>query len=599
MDLVPQNRTSTRSNEILCNNMLKSTYKPSSNISPPLPSGWTEHKAPSGHTYYYNATTQESTYTRPSTVPSPPGLAPTGPAISLSDPHAANTFMRNYNHEHLAYQASLKTQREASRRERESRPKPQPFDKPKRKVSIPGCEPWLLVYTKYGRRFVYNPTKDASYWRIPEKIMKGVIELDIRGVKDKADNVSQDSGKNSPFKNTQEQPAKGKGISAQQEKEKNEDQDSSDYEEIEVTDSEREEENRGSDVDHPSKRQRTEEPADEGPVEFGEDDFAAQIAAMDEYAVDADAYDNNDEANQVDLEHEPELSEEDAVQLFHDLLFDYKISPYSSWDKIIEDGKIIPDSRYLVLSTMKARREAFDAWSRLRIREIKEARASEVRKDPRGSYLQFLLEKAPPGGEGKNKLLYWPEFKRKHRKEEVMRDHSRLSEKEKEKLYRDYIARLKTPVQARQGELTALLKAQPLSILNRGTTVPDNLPSVVCTDVRFVVLDPKIRDPLVQAYVQSLPPASKEGEQKRQRCEVGEVNEMKKAQLDREKRQRALKEREEAVAARKKREQHTLSRERAFLRQEEREVEAAMYIDSRKGLLTQLKQPDLGKEEQL
>jgi len=41
--------------------MLKSTHK--SVAPPPLPEGWTEHKAPTGHSYYYNAATKQSTYT--------------------------------------------------------------------------------------------------------------------------------------------------------------------------------------------------------------------------------------------------------------------------------------------------------------------------------------------------------------------------------------------------------------------------------------------------------------------------------------------------------------------------------------------------------
>lgn len=31
----------------------------------PLPAGWTDHKTPSGHTYYYNSATGESSWTRP------------------------------------------------------------------------------------------------------------------------------------------------------------------------------------------------------------------------------------------------------------------------------------------------------------------------------------------------------------------------------------------------------------------------------------------------------------------------------------------------------------------------------------------------------
>src|SRR5271169_1637501 len=35
----------------------------------PLPPGWTEHTAPTGHKYYYNATTKKSTYKRPTDTP--------------------------------------------------------------------------------------------------------------------------------------------------------------------------------------------------------------------------------------------------------------------------------------------------------------------------------------------------------------------------------------------------------------------------------------------------------------------------------------------------------------------------------------------------
>jgi hypothetical protein len=42
---------------------------------PPLPPGWTEHTAPKGHKYYYNASLKKSTYKRPteeSQISAPP-----------------------------------------------------------------------------------------------------------------------------------------------------------------------------------------------------------------------------------------------------------------------------------------------------------------------------------------------------------------------------------------------------------------------------------------------------------------------------------------------------------------------------------------------
>ncbi|KAJ5665806.1 uncharacterized protein N7477_008254 [Penicillium maclennaniae] len=59
--------------------MLKSTYT----APPPLPPGWSEHRAPSGHLYYYNAATKQSTYTRPKEQPSQPAPPAPDPAQSL------------------------------------------------------------------------------------------------------------------------------------------------------------------------------------------------------------------------------------------------------------------------------------------------------------------------------------------------------------------------------------------------------------------------------------------------------------------------------------------------------------------------------------
>src|SRR2546423_10282055 len=70
--------------------MLRSTYKPallpttSSELS--LPPGWSEHKAPSGHSYYYNATTKQSTYTRP--------VAPKTPVLPIDFDATAPSFSR-------------------------------------------------------------------------------------------------------------------------------------------------------------------------------------------------------------------------------------------------------------------------------------------------------------------------------------------------------------------------------------------------------------------------------------------------------------------------------------------------------------------------
>lgn len=201
---------------------------------------------------------------------------------------------------------------------------------------------------------------------------------------------------------------------------------SEEYEEVEVTDDE--------DAENPSKRQKTEEDIFDQPVEFNEDDIAYQLAAMGhDYGLDPGEYGGGEGE---DLEEGAEglaLTEQDSSALFKDMLNDHHINPYNPWDKIIEASHIIEDDRYIVLPNMKSRKEVWGEWSWERILRLKEQREKEEKKDPRIPYLSFLQTHATP-------KLYWPEFRRKYKKEAEMRD-PKLSDKEREKWYRDYMNR--------------------------------------------------------------------------------------------------------------------------------------------------------------
>ncbi|KAK0617618.1 hypothetical protein B0T14DRAFT_396722, partial [Immersiella caudata] len=543
--------------------MLKSTYVPSAASQQPLPSAWSEHKAPTGHTYYYNAETKESTYKRPVAAPSAP-LPALPPLVNLSDPNVANAFMSQY--------AAPPPQQHGGRGGFgagggrggfQPRPKPQPVDKPKSKVAIPGCEPWILVYTKYGRRFAYNPIKNASYWRIPEKLMPAILELDQARIRQKAiGDTSKQEGE--PGEATASLGPMAKHTS---EKEQPHDYDSSEYEEVEVTDDEGDGD--GAEGSAP-KRQRTEEPGYDQPAEFTEADIAAQLAAMNaEYGSDMD-YDNPDDDEYDDT---PPLSDADARALFKDLLDDFKINPYSPWEKLIEEGKVIPDPRYTVLPTTRARKEVWEEWSREKITHLKALRATEEKKDPRIPYLAFLAEHATP-------KLYWPEFRRKYKKEAPLKD-TKLSDKDRERWYREHINRLKLPQSALKSDVKKLLESVPLAQLNN-QTLTSHLPSQVLSDIRYISLPASIRDPFIEAYTVDLPPPpSAPG------ATEDISTEQRKAQEDRKKREKALQDRERAVAEERRKQEKKLAFERARLREEERELERAMVVDKR-GLLGQL-----------
>lgn len=593
--------------------MLKSTYKPSPNAPPPLPPGWTEHKAPTGHTYYYHAETKTSTYTRPG-APAPAAPAPAAmdastsfmqhhavPGVNLADPRVANAFMAQYNNHqqppthHHRGGGGRGGRGGGAHGDNNNRPRPQPTDKPRSKEAIPGHEPWILVYTKYGRRFAYNPAKNASYWRIPDKLRDGILELDKARIRQKAgveeennNNITSGAttGKKSVTEGTtpavEQQESENNNTQGQPEDDEEEeegdagegdqhDYDSSEYEEVEVTDDEGED-----DDEHAPKRQRTDEdPAEaDQPVEFSEADIMAQLQAMGEdYGLEQGEYDDGQMDEWPEGAAGMELTEEDARALFKDLLNDYRINPYSPWEKLIEEGKVIDDSRYTVLSTTRERKEVWEEWSREKIKELKEQRAKEEKKDPKIPYLAFLQDKATP-------KLYWPEFKRKYKREPAMKDMA-LPEKDKEKLYREHINRLKMPQATLKADFAALLKSAPLSQLNN-QTLPSQLPSQIMADIRYISLDPKTRDALVETYLQTLgPPPGEDGD-----TDAHDEASQKALEL-RRKREKALRDRERAVEEEKRRQDKKLQHSRAMLREGERELEAAMEVGKR-GLQSQL-----------
>ncbi|KAM0250511.1 hypothetical protein ACHAQJ_008602 [Trichoderma viride] len=549
--------------------MLKSTHKAAPLA--PLPPGWTEHQAPTGHTYFYHAETKESTYKRPGVQlpvhPGPePSYSPYAAVPNLSDPRVANAYMAQFN-------KPPQTQRGGGARGGfEGRPRPQPVDKPRKKEAIPGCEPWILVYTKYSRRFVYNPVKNASYWRIPEKLMPAILEMDKKRIlnrtadEEEGNKANDDEVKGDEIKDVEKIPAEGPGY------------DSSEYEEVEVevTDDEGEgQEGDDNDNEHPSKRQRTEtaDEQEEGPLEFTEADIAAQLQAMGaDYGLEPGDYDDGNMEDWPEGAEGVDFSEEDAKFLFKDMLIDLNVNPYSSWDKLLEEGKMIEDPRYTALSTTKARKECWDEWTREKIAELKEQRAKQEKKDPKIALMAFLQEKASP-------KLYWPEFKRKYRKEDAMKD-MKLSDKDREKAYREHINRLKMSQATLKSDLTALLKAQPVHVLNN-KSLAKGLPAQILTDVRYISLEPKIRDPLVEAYVQTLPPPPEDP------ASAAEDEEHRKAREARERREKALEERNRMVEEQRRRRERDVAVSKARLREEERELEVAMRVGKR-GLQGQL-----------
>lgn len=501
-----------------------------------------------GHVYYYNAQTKKSTYVKPQleaprvTIPSYGSGQFAGGFADTNFPGQAHLHGRGRGIYRGDHRGSLGPN---------GHRRPPPEDKPKHRYVIPACKPWVLVKTKLGRRFVHNTETGESLWKFPNDVLLAVTDWDIKERERKERRERGEESETEEVRN--EETDQGE-----------DDEDSSEY--TEVTDSEEDEENVEG-----SKRRRTEEEQPDDPIEFNEDDLAAELEAMEEDGFD-DNWDYGDDQDP--------LSEADSKTLFFDLLADMNAKPFSTWDKIVEEGHILEDPRYKVLPNMKARREAWDEWSKQKIQELKERREKQEKTDPRISYLSFLQEKA-------STKLYWPEFKRKYRKEAIMKD-MKLPEKDKEKYYRDYVKRLQLPQSTLKTELTSLLKAQPISALNRNTAT---LPTALITDLKYYCLAASIRDPLIETYINTLPPAPADAMSAEEEADI-----MMKKQ-ERKKREDALKERERQVEEAKRRQRRDLAYGKGQLREGEKELERATNV-GRGGLKAQLAGVSIEDERQ-
>lgn len=478
--------------------MLKSTYRQSAPAPAPdpLPSGWTEHKAPSGHTYYHHAENQTSTYTRP-TVPSDEPLqidygATEPDHVVRASMQVMDEFNRNNPVEPGHFTGGRSYQDHSRRRGNQG-------DRPKSKAPIPNCTPWILVKTKLGRRFVHNSETKQSLWKFPQEVMMAVIEMDRlewEANKKESDKPEEKEEQGHPEQSAEEP----KSIApTSQHPPTAEDYDSDSYEEVEVTDDEAEEGAEPAGAKRPRLDVDNTTPPPTGPVEFNEDDIAWQLAQMEEgYSDQFDEDQDNDNRNEDDDEGLP-LTVSDNIALFRSLLDDSGISPYSVYEKVIEDISVVEDPRYVALSNTSSRKEAFAQWSKDRIADLqtlkKEQQATKsnsANSDPRVLYLRLLQNYATP-------KLYWPEFKRKYKKEGAMKD-TGLQDKDREKLYREYISKLKLPESERRKELTALIKTADIP---KDIKQTDELPLSVLKDLRFYLLEARRRDELVAVFLES------------------------------------------------------------------------------------------------
>lgn len=474
---------------------------------PPLPSGWTEHTAPTGHKYYYNKATKKSTYSRPApdfaaesqvavpavtterlpaystqvAVPVPFDYAQASRNSHVQDLQQAPQTHYNGHAQVTPFHRPAETSFRPRHEQQQHKSRHEPKDRPKRKEAIPSCGAWVLVYTLLGRRFVHNTQTKESYWKFPPDVMKSVIAFDQLKLEEKHGKAPNGSsadagqGKSKQPQDTgvdQDEVARHRATMDQNlRREQEEDAallegdeeeriwvppaqvdkgyDSSEYEEIYVTD----DSDAASEADD-----QPEGTTGGGPMEFNEDDIAYQLAAM-------EGSDDNDQPfsdqeysfDEADADEEDEeMTDADRQIIFEQLLHSHGISPFTPWSSLLSDpsSPFLSDERFTIFPSAKSRAAAHATWAKNAIAAKREADAAAAAavKDPKENFLSFLAGKRDAGPK-----LFWAEFRRKYKKEAGMKVVKGLGEKEMEKLYREYVAGLKVSVGERERQLRKAL----------------------------------------------------------------------------------------------------------------------------------------------
>lgn len=110
------------------------------------------------------------------------------------------------------------------------------------------------------------------------------------------------------------------------------------------------------------------------------------------------------------------------------------------------------------------------------------------------------------------------------------------------------------------------------------STAPGAIPGILLSDLRYISLRASIRDPLVETYIATLAPAPSDVD-----ILIEEQEALSKQREERERREKALADRQKQVMEAKRRQEGALRYSKEMLLEGEEEIERAMRV-SKEGL---------------
>ncbi|GLB33792.1 putative FF domain containing protein [Lyophyllum shimeji] len=494
-------------------------------LAPPLPPGWSEHIAPGGQPYYYNAQTQESTYVRP--IPAFPNM----PIIQPEPPKKKK-------------------------------------EKPLVKTGIPGTE-WLRVRTTEGNVFYSHKTRKESVWTVPDEIKEAVEELEKveRKRQEKAAKVVVDEASQAERERSLEVQRVKEEVQAMV---KRKAEDSVPLNEMVVSKKakvDEEEEDRTSEDDESEEEEWQREAAAQLAAEAEAEKARQEEEAARLKQAEAEAEAKRAECNMPDR---VDLSVEEAKALFKTLLREKDINPLHPWDTSLP--KFVSDPRYVLLPSVSARREAFDEYCRDRARELRQSAVKKEKEtaNPREDFERLLQN------EVQSTRTSWTEFRRAWKKDRMFYGWGR-DDREREKRFREYIKELgekkRAMAEKAESDFFALLREK--AEVKEGSVWKD-VKRKLYDDPRYdAVGSSTLREELFNTFLkgnhskaafQSDIPAQASGE-----GEEREMDEEERERRRKEKKERAVKEREQKVKLERDRLEADIGRSRQDVYREEGE----------------------------
>ncbi|KAF9333147.1 transcription elongation regulator [Podila minutissima] len=352
-----------------------------------LPPGWTEHKAPDGMPYYYNAASGTSSWVKPTLAPpGPPGLAGMGPP-GMGPPGMGPPFVQpphtmpgppppgvpNYQQPQLHPPGVVPPPEPSTGAKDGSASKGKKAKKAKKEKAVKKTQiletPWFIVVTSLDNTFFYNKETKTSIW-VPtpelEIVLAKMGQVETERLRLEADKAAKE--------------AQGQEM----------------------------ERKRPLDAQESVADKRTKPDDANTGTEMTEDDVAWQLAQMEDMmggedqemaSQDEDEDDESDDeavqarlrllqgtANNNQTHSQPvsrptggmELSEDNIQEremAFLDIMRDRGVTPFDTWERAL--AKIEADPRMYLIPEAKARQTLFESYCVIRAQEIKDAKEKE------------------------------------------------------------------------------------------------------------------------------------------------------------------------------------------------------------------------------